>query len=175
MSSDDVVAEARVVTIQYTLWNEAGEVLDTSRDRGPVDYLHGAGELVPGLERALEGQAVGAKLRVTVSPEDGYGLRDPEGKREFPREEFPEDASFEPGEQIVVEDEEGEELDLWVLAADAHKVVLDLNHPLAGETLHFEVEVVGLRPASAEELEHGHAHGDDEGACEDDEDQDEEG
>ncbi|MBX3466046.1 MAG: peptidylprolyl isomerase [Planctomycetes bacterium] len=167
----DVIGPETVVSLHYTLRNDAGSVIDTSREREPLEYLHGVGEIVPGLERALTGKAPGAKLAVVVPPEDGYGPRDPNGKQEFPREDFPEDLTIEPGMQIVVEDEDGEEVPCWVLAADARVVTLDLNHPLAGERLHFDVEVVAVRAATAEELEHGHAHGP-HGHGHDDEDED---
>ncbi len=155
----DVIGPETVVTLHYTLKNDAGKVIDSSRGGEPLEYLHGVGEIVPGLERALAGKAPGTKLQVVVPPEDGYGPRDPNGKQEFPREDFPEDLTIEPGMQLIVEDEDGEEVPCWVLAADARVVTLDLNHPLAGERLHFDVEVLGLREATEEELEHGHAHG----------------
>lgn len=155
----DVIGPETVVTLHYTLKNDAGKVIDSSRGGEPLEYLHGVGEIVPGLERALAGKKVGEKVQVVVPPEDGYGPRDPNGKQEFPREDFPEDLTIEPGMQLIVEDEDGEEVPCWVLAADARVVTLDLNHPLAGERLHFDVEVVALREASEEELEHGHAHG----------------
>lgn len=155
----DAIGPETVVTLHYTLKNDAGKVIDSSRGGEPLEYLHGVGEIVPGLEKALAGKKPGAKLQVVVPPEDGYGPRDPNGKQEFPREDFPEDLTIQPGMQLIVEDEDGEEVPCWVLAADARVVTLDLNHPLAGEKLHFDVEVVALREATEEELEHGHAHG----------------
>lgn len=159
MAQDDVIGPDKVVTLHYTLKNDGGKVIDTSRGHDPLEYLHGAGEIVPGLERALTGKKVGQKVAVVVAPEDGYGPRDPAGKQEFPRDDFPDDLAIEPGMQLVVEDEDGEEIPCWVLAADARKVTLDLNHPLAGERLHFDVEVMGVRAATDEEKDHGHAHG----------------
>lgn len=159
MAQPDVIGPDTVVTMHYTLKNAGGKVIDSSVGHEPLEYLHGGGEIVPGLERALAGKKVGAKVSVVVPPEDGYGPRDPAGKQEFPREDFPEDLTIQPGMQLIVEDEDGEEVPCWVLAADARVVTLDLNHPLAGEKLHFDVEILALRAASAEELEHGHAHG----------------
>lgn len=168
----DVIGPETVVTLHYTLKNDAGKVIDSSRGGDPLEYLHGVGEIPPGLERALTGKKVGEKVQVVVPPEDGYGLRDPHGKHEIPREDFPEELTIEPGAQIIIEDEDGEEVPCWVLAADARVVTLDLNHPLAGERLHFDVEVVALREATQEELEHGHAHGPHSHHDEDDEDED---
>lgn len=159
MAQVDVIGPDTVVTLHYTLRNDAGKVIDTSQGHDPLEYLHGVGEIVPGLERALVGKQAGQKLTVVVPPEDGYGPRDPAGKQQVPREEFPDDLALEPGMQLVVEDEHGEEIPCWVLAADARMVTLDLNHPLAGERLHFDVEVIALRPATDEEKDHGHAHG----------------
>lgn len=155
----DAIGTDTVVTLHYTLKNDAGKVIDSSRGHDPLEYLHGVGEIVPGLEKALAGKRPGAKLNVVVAADEGYGPRDPNGKQEFPREDFPEDLQIEPGMQLVVEDEDGEEIPCWVLAADARVVTLDLNHPLAGERLHFDVEVLAIRKATDEELDHGHAHG----------------
>jgi FKBP-type peptidyl-prolyl cis-trans isomerase SlyD len=163
----------KVVTFHYVLRNDSGSVIDRSQTDAPLEYLHGSGAIVPGLERALEGKAAGEKLKVAVPPEDGYGARDPNGRQEFPRDDFPEDLMIEPGMQLMVENEEGDEVPVWVLSVDARRVTLDLNHPLAGEKLHFEVDVVSIRDATAEELEHGHPHGPDGHHHDDDEDEDE--
>jgi FKBP-type peptidyl-prolyl cis-trans isomerase SlyD len=155
------IAKDTVVSLHYTLRDDGGRLLDTSTEGPPLEYLHGTGSIVPGLEKALDGKAKGEKLKVVVSPEEGYGARDPRGKQEFPRDDFPEDLEIRPGMQLVVEDEDGAEVPVWVLSVDARRVVLDMNHPLAGERLHFDVEVIDIRPATADELAHGHAHGPD--------------
>lgn len=148
-----------VVTLHYTLRNDGGRILDTSSDGPPLEYLHGVGSIVPGLEKALGGKAKGEKLKVVVAPEDAYGPRDPAGRQDVPRDELPDEIDLRPGAQLIVEDETGEERPVWVLQANAETVTLDLNHPLAGERLHFEVEVLDIRPATQDEIAHGHAHG----------------
>ena len=149
-----------VVTIGYTLKNDAGEVLDSSDGADPLTYLQGGGNIVPGLERALEGKGAGDKLSVVLAPEDAYGARDESLKTTIPvRQVQVQDRS-----QIKV----GERYRAWladgarvvmVTAIDGSQVSVDGNHPLAGMTLHFEVYVVEVRKATAQELSHGHVHG----------------
>jgi FKBP-type peptidyl-prolyl cis-trans isomerase SlyD len=153
------ISTNKVVTINYTLRNDAGEVLDSSEDAGPMAYLHGAGNIVPGLEKQLEGKLAGDKLVAIVPPDEGYGEKNGAGPQSIPRAAF-EDVDVHPGMTLVVEDDDGEQMPLRVIAVEADKVLVDLDHPLAGETLHFTVEVVEVRDATAEELEHGHVHGD---------------
>lgn len=151
------VSSGKVVSLRYTLTDTEGTVLDQSGDE-PMDYLHGEGNIVPGLERELEGRAVGDKFRAVVSPEDGYGERDGESQQ-IPRSAFPDGAELEVGMQVVAETPEGDAFPLWVVGTSATHVELDPNHPLAGETLTFDVEVLGVRQATEEEMEHGHVHG----------------
>lgn len=152
------VAKDKVVSIDYTLRVE-GEVVDSSSGSEPLEYLHGHGNIVPGLERALAGLAKGESLHVQVSPEDGYGEWDEEGEQVMPRDAFPDD--LELGASYVAEDENGESVTLTVVEIGDDEVTVDFNHPLAGEVLAFEVTVRDVRDASPEELEHGHAHGSD--------------
>lgn len=159
MSASDVVGAGKVVTLHYTLTNEAGETLDSSQDSDPLAYLHGADNIVPGLETALEGRSVGDRVTVTVPPEQGYGVRDDDGVQTVPRRMFPSEEEIVAGDEYVTKDEDGNPLPVWVVGADEETVTLDFNHPLAGETLHFDVTVVALREAAPEELEHGHPHG----------------
>lgn len=148
-----------VVTLQYTLSNTDGEVLETSVGDEPLEYLHGFGEIVPGLEKVLEGADVGFKTRVTVPPAEAYGDREEDEIFDVPRNELPEDIAE--GEEIYADDDDddGEALAFTVVKVTDESVTLDGNHPFAGMDLVFDVEVIGLREASAEELEHGHAHG----------------
>lgn len=155
----ETVAADVVVTIEYTLRNSAGEVLDSSSGDEPLSYLHGHDNIVPGLEGALTGKKKGDELTVTVAPEAGYGLRDPAGVRQLEREAFPEDADLSPGVQFLAELEDGSHMAMWVVAVDEQHVHVDMNHPLAGETLHFQVKIVDLRAANPNELQHGHPHG----------------
>jgi FKBP-type peptidyl-prolyl cis-trans isomerase SlyD len=152
-----VVAANSVVSIQYILKNDAGETIDASEAGDPLRYLHGAGNIVPGLEQELEGKKVGDKIEVVVQPADGYGEVSGPGPQELPRDAF-EGVEPEPGMSFVAEDEEGNEIHLWVLDADEERVVVTPDHPLAGVTLHFAVEIEEVREATAEEIDHGHVH-----------------
>lgn len=149
----------KVVHIHYTLTNDNGDELDTSRGDEPLPYLHGHGNIVPGLENALAGKAVGFKETIVVSPEEGYGAHDGSAPQQVPLDAFPGDFEVEEGMQFVVENELGEHIPVWVVGVEEDHVLLDTNHPLAGETLHFAVEVVKIRAATPEELHHGHPHG----------------
>lgn len=155
------VADGTVVAIHYTLKNDAGETLDTSDGGEPLEYLHGAGNIVPGLENALVGRKLGDSLKVTVPPADAYGERDPRGVQRVPRNAFPPGVEIVPGMPFVADGPDGEPMQVWISALENDRVVIDLNHPLAGVTLHFEVTVSALRSATAEEIEHGHPHGPD--------------
>jgi len=152
-----VVAEKRVVSIQYTLTNPEGETIDASEPGDPLRYLHGAGNIVPGLERELEGKTVGDELEVVVQPEDGYGEASPNGPQAIPREAF-EGVEPEPGMSFVAEDDDGNQLHLWILDVDDEQVIVTPDHPLAGVTLHFAIKIEEVRDATAEELDHGHVH-----------------
>jgi FKBP-type peptidyl-prolyl cis-trans isomerase SlyD len=156
------IAKNTVVTFDYKLTNDAGEVLDTSEGAAPLDYLHGAENIVPGLEKALEGKSVGDQLNVSVSPEEGYGPRDEELIQAVPREMFQGVDELEVGMQFQAESEHGVHV-VRIASVNGDEVTVDANHPLAGETLHFDVTVRGVREASGEELEHGHVHA--EGHC----------
>ena len=145
------------VTIQYTLRDDAGTVLDSSEGRPPLTYLHGEGNIVPGLEKALDGKQPGDEVKVTVPPADGYGERSDGNVRNVPRRRLPE-GKIEPGMRMRMQTDAGQVIAL-VTAVKGDYVTLDTNHPLAGMTLHFEVKVVEVRDATAEELEHGHVHG----------------
>jgi FKBP-type peptidyl-prolyl cis-trans isomerase SlyD len=160
MSQVQAAGDGKVVSIHYTLRDDDGDVVDSSSGGEPLEYLHGAGNIVPGLEAAMAGKQVGESFQVTVAPADGYGevVGDP---RAVPRSAFPADAELEPGSQFFVRGPDGDPLPVWVVGVDGDEVLLDANHPLAGENLHFEIEVVGVRVATEEELEHGHPHGPD--------------
>jgi FKBP-type peptidyl-prolyl cis-trans isomerase SlyD len=151
-------ASGMVVTMHYTLTDDAGTVLDSSEGREPLAYLHGHGNIIPGLEKALEGSEPGFKSSVTVPPGEGYGEKNPEAVFEAPREHFPPEMELAPGNQVYAEGPRGPVTFTIVDTSDSG-VVLDANHPLAGQTLHFDVEVVEVREATQEELEHGHVHG----------------
>jgi FKBP-type peptidyl-prolyl cis-trans isomerase SlyD len=151
------VAKEKVVRIHYTLTDEQGDLLDSSEGHEPLTYLHGAGTIVPGLESALEGKAAGDKLTVTVPPEEGYGSRDDELIQAVPRDRFPAE-DLEVGMRFHARGEDDSRI-VTITAIDDQNVTVDANHPLAGVTLAFDVTVVEVRDATAEELHHGHVHG----------------
>jgi FKBP-type peptidyl-prolyl cis-trans isomerase SlyD len=152
------ISKDKAVTIHYAVKNEAGETLDTSRGRDPLTYLHGGGNIVPGLEKALEGKDAGAKLEVTLPPEEAYGVRDEKNVRNVPLRKLATDGTIAAGAPVRVQTADGV-LMARVVAVRGDYATVDLNHPLAGMPLAFEVEVVAVRDATAEELAHGHVHG----------------
>jgi FKBP-type peptidyl-prolyl cis-trans isomerase SlyD len=147
-----------VVTIHYTLKDDGGAVLDSSAGGEPLAYIQGHGNLVAGLEKALEGQEDGAKLAVDVTPAEGYGIRDEKLIQRVPKRSLQGAGQIKKGMQFQARTEDGMRL-FTVAAIIGDMVTLDGNHPLADQTLHFDVQIVGVREATAEELEHGHVHG----------------
>ena len=153
------IEKNKVVSIDYKLTNNKNETVDTSEGREPLSYLHGHGNLIPGLEKALDGKISGDKLTVSIPPEEGYGLRDDSKRIDIPREVFKGVDEVKPGMQFQARNKEGAVELLTVVAVADDKVTIDANHPLAGETLNFDVTVRDIREATAEELAHGHVHG----------------
>lgn len=153
------IAEGKVVSIHYTLTLADGRVVDSSSGGDPLAYLHGAGNLVPGLERQLSGREEGEQLEVEVQPREGYGEIDASGNHVLPRQAFPADAQIRPGMGFHAEDEQGNLMQMWVTGVSDEEVQVTSNHPLAGEVLNFAIEVVDVRDASPEEKDHGHPHG----------------
>lgn len=153
------IAKGSAVQIDYKLHLGDGDIVDASSPGEPFWYLHGEGQIVPGLESALEGLGEGESKQVVVAPADAYGERDPERVQEVPPAAFPADVKPEVGMTFVAEAPSGEALPLTVREIRPDAVVVDLNHPLAGQTLHFDVTVRGVRAATPEELQHGHVHG----------------
>lgn len=154
------VAKDAVITVDYTLTLEDGEVVESTQGGMPLRYLAGNGDILPALEDSLMGLSVGDELNVVIDPEDGYGEYDEEAFEEVPADSFPADETLEAGMPIHVEDNAGEVFEAYISEVRDDTVVLDFNHPLAGETLHFKIKVIDVRPATAEELAHGHVHGD---------------
>jgi FKBP-type peptidyl-prolyl cis-trans isomerase SlyD len=148
----------KVVTLNYTLKDNDGNILDKSDD-GTFVYLHGAMNIIPGLENALAGKASGDDLSVSVSPEEGYGVRDDSRVQQVPKNMFENGSDIQVGMQFHAQGQNGEVLVVTVADVLEDEVVVDANHPLAGKELNFDVTVVEIRDASAEELEHGHVHG----------------
>ncbi len=152
------IAQDTVVLVRYTLRNDAGDILDSSADGEPLAYVHGSGSLVPGFERALDGRKAGDKLSFEVPPTDGYGLHEAELVQEVPRSAFEGIANLDVGMQFHAQSNQGPHT-VTVTKIDGDRITVDGNHPLAGQTLHFEVEVADVRAATGEELAHGHVHG----------------
>lgn len=155
------IAKGCVVDLDYSLHLGDGELVDRSEPGEPLSYLHGEGQIVPGLESALEGLGVGEQRKVVVDPAGGYGEHDPRGLQKVPKEAFPPGFDPQPGMELTAQGPGGDEVPFVVQKVEADGVIIDLNHPLAGKTLHFDVTVREVREASAEELEHGHPHGPD--------------
>jgi FKBP-type peptidyl-prolyl cis-trans isomerase SlyD len=152
------IAKNTAVQINYTLKNDAGEVLDSSEGAEPLAYLQGNGNLIPGLEKALEGKRAGDAVNVTIPPEEAYGVRDATLIQDVPRSAFEGIADIEVGMQFHAESNQGPRT-VTVTKVAADTVTVDGNHPLADQTLHFAVQIIEVRAASQEELSHGHVHG----------------
>jgi FKBP-type peptidyl-prolyl cis-trans isomerase SlyD len=153
------ITKNAVVSIDYTLRDDEGEVLDTSDGDEPLVYLHGEGQIIEGLENALDGRVIGDAFKIVVSPKDGYGEKSTTGAVRVTIEELPEGPTPEVGMELEAVGPNGEVATLYVVGVEADAVMLSTDHPLAGVTLHFDVTIREVREASAEELTHGHAHG----------------
>jgi FKBP-type peptidyl-prolyl cis-trans isomerase SlyD len=152
------IAKNTVATINYTLTDPKGQVIDSSKGREPLASLHGASNIIPGLESALEGKAKGDSVNVTVPPENGYGKHNPELVQPVPRENFKGISDIRPGMQFQAQTPQGARI-VTVVKVDPDNVTVDANHPLAGMDLKFDVTVEDVREATPEEITHGHAHG----------------
>ena len=152
------IADNKVALIHYTLTNATQDVLDSSEGQEPLAYIHGHGHIVPGLENALGGRSKGDRFSVTVKAAEGYGEHDERLTQQVPRQMFSGVDEIEVGMQFHAQTEQGMQV-VTVVGVSDDMITIDGNHPLAGQDLHFEIEVVDVRDASAEELEHGHAHG----------------
>ncbi|QDI04174.1 MULTISPECIES: FKBP-type peptidyl-prolyl cis-trans isomerase [Xanthomonas translucens group] len=150
------IANGLVATIHYTLTDDAGEVIDQSSPDNPLSYLHGAGNIVPGLENALTGKRSGERVQVDVIPDEGYGPRHDQLQQEVPRSSFPDAESLAAGMQFQAQTDQGPLL-VTVVDVGPELVTIDGNHPLAGQVLHFAVEVAGVREATEQEKDQGHA------------------
>jgi FKBP-type peptidyl-prolyl cis-trans isomerase SlyD len=158
MAALQSVEHGVIVQLEYSLQIE-DELIESTEEDGPIEILQGYGEIIPGLEAALYGMTVGQEKDVTVDPEDGYGEFDSEAFEEVPLDIFPEDMDLSLGMPVELYDEdEDETVEGFIAEIRTDTVIVDLNHPLAGETLNFHVKVVGLRAPTPEELAHGHAH-----------------
>lgn len=159
------ITDNKVVSFHYTLTNDAGEVIDSSSGEAPLPYLHGAGNIVPGLELALEGKQTGDKLKVSLDPADAYGEFNPELIEVVTADLFDDVDVVEEGMEFQTEDQDGEIIVIRVTKVDGDNITIDGNHPLAGQQLNFDIEITDIRDATAEEIEHGHIHADDDDGC----------
>jgi len=155
-----LIGNGKVAIIDYTLKDDEGDVLDASQN-GEFIYLHGAQNIIPGLEVALEGKQAGDSVSVSIEPKDAYGERDPERIQVVPRDMFETDDEIVAGMQFHAQSPEGHMMVITVAEVDDDEVTIDGNHAMAGMNLHFSVDVVDVREATAEELEHGHVHSED--------------
>ena len=153
----NTVQDNLVVTLDYKLIVE-DELLESTEDGEPILFIQGIGQIIPGLENTLYGMEVGDQKTVVIQPEDAYGEYDPESLQEAKKEEFSEEVPLDVGTFLDLADDEGDVLSAQIIAAEEDTITLDFNHPLAGKTLTFEITVTDLRPASEEELDHGHVH-----------------
>ncbi len=152
------IAQNAVVTFDYTLKGEDGEPLESTRERGPMSYLHGAGNIIPGLEKAMDGRQSGDAFSVTIAPEEAYGPRAEGRVQRVPAKHFPQPRKLKPGQVVQLRTRRGP-MQAVVLKVGRFNVDIDTNHPLAGRTLTFDVEIVDVRAATPEEIAHRHAHG----------------
>ena len=154
------VGKDKVVLMHYTLKNDAGDVIDSSDGADPLPFLQGHGNIIPGLESALEGSKVGDKLDVSIEPEEGYGERMKGAIQEIPSSALKDVDEVKVGMQLESQDKDGNAFLVTVTKIEDDKITVDGNHPLAGQTLHFSVSIESIRKAEAEELSHGHVHAD---------------
>ncbi len=154
---ENKVAENMAVSMEYTLTVD-GEVLDSSEEHGPIEFLLGYQNIITGLEKAVEGMAVGESKDVVVAAKDGYGESDPSEIKDVSKDEFPDEIPLKPGVDLEMKDDEGHLVHGTILEVGEESIKMDFNHPLAGKELYFAVKVVGLREATSEELSHGHIH-----------------
>ncbi len=151
------IANNHVVSFHYTLTNAEGEQLDKSQDQ-PLVYLQGAGNIIPGLEKAMEGKTVGEKFSVTIPAAEAYGEYNTDLVQEVPLQMFQGVENVEPGMQFQAQTDDGVQI-VTIKAIEGENAIVDANFPLAGQDLTFDVEITDIREASAEELDHGHVHG----------------
>jgi FKBP-type peptidyl-prolyl cis-trans isomerase SlyD len=154
----DKIGKNKVVSIHYTV-SEGGKKVESSRGEEPLMYLHGHDQIISGLEKALSGKEVGAKFSIDIAPEDGYGDYDDELVAELPKTQFKNQKELKVGAMFQFAAPDGEVAVARITKVKKDTVTVDQNHPFAGKTLTFEVEIIAVRAATKEELDHGHAHG----------------
>ncbi len=154
-----LIADGHVVTLHYRLTLDDGSIADQSFGGDPLVYLHGARNIVPGLERQLAGKKIGDKLEVDVAAKDGYGEYDPAADQSVAKSQFPPNVEIKVGMAFQTSTRNGQPMTVWVRGLKDDQVTISSNHPMAGQQLHFTIEVLDVRRATADEKKHGHAHG----------------
>ncbi len=155
-----IVQAGKVVGIYYTLKNDAGEVIDTNRRGGkPLVFLHGGGTILPALEAALVGKQKDDEVAVSLTAEQGYGAKKPELQKRLPRTAFPKGRELAVGMHFTQNESGGRSLPVAIVGFEGDEVLVDQNHPLAGQALHFQVTIAGVRDSTGEERDDGHVHG----------------
>ncbi len=158
MRPSNKVDDGQVVSMDYTLRVD-GQTVDASKPDAPLQFIQGMGQILPALEQQLYDMRVGDRKSITLNAKDGYGEENPEAFMEVPREAFPPDVPLEIGTHIELMDRSGQPAVGSIASVNEQAIRLNMNHPLAGKQLHFEVTISGVRPASKEEVSHGHVHG----------------
>ncbi len=153
-----LIGDNSVVSVHYKLTDDGGKVLDSSDGSKPLSYLHGAGNIVPGLEKALVGKGEGESLKVRVEPAEGYGEANPDGIKSIEKAAFEGVESIEEGMTFEAKSPDGSTQQITVKKVEGDEVIIDMNHPLAGVALNFDIQIVSVREATKEELDHGHTH-----------------
>jgi FKBP-type peptidyl-prolyl cis-trans isomerase SlyD len=151
------ISKGKVASFHYTLTNDQGKILDSSRGEEPLSYIHGSGMIIPGLEKVLSGKSAGDTFNTTIEPQEAYGERHEDLIQDISRSVFPEGHKIAPGMQFHAQTEDGTQL-ITVVEVDDQQITIDANHPLAGERLTFDVEITEIREATKEEISHGHVH-----------------
>ncbi len=155
-----MIGQNSVVSMHYTLKNDAGDVLDSSEGKDPLVYLHGTNNLIPGLEAELGGKTKGAAFNASIPPDQAYGEFNQDFVQVVNKSMFQGAESVEVGMSFVAQGEGGAQRQIRVTEVNGDDITIDANHPLAGQTLHFEVEVVDVREGTEQEIAHGHVHAD---------------
>lgn len=152
------IQDKKVVSFHYTLTNQDGEQMETTRDKEPMTYLHGAQNIIPGLESAMAGRSVGDEFQVTLDPADAYGEKKEANIQRISSKHFRFPKKLKPGQVVGLQTRKGP-VQVTIVKVGRFNVDVDSNHPMAGQALTFDVEVSAVRDATEEEISHGHAHG----------------
>lgn len=153
-----IIEDKKAVSFHYTLTNEPGEQLDSSREGEPMSYLHGSGNIISGLEKEMAGKSAGDAFKVTVSPAEAYGERNEANVQRIAAKHFKNAGPLQPGQFVTLQTKQGP-VQAVIVKVGRFNIDIDANHPLAGQTLTFDVEVIDIRDATEEEISHGHIHG----------------